>query len=68
MPANTDLTEAQVREFFSSLSNWGKWGATDQLGTLNYITPRKRAQAATLVREGRVRDDVVAVGDTAGAG
>ena len=52
MPANTDLTEEQVREYFSTLSNWGKWGTTDQLGALNYITPQKRAQAATLVREG----------------
>ncbi len=52
MPANTDLTEAQVKEFFTTLSNWGKWGASDQLGALNYITPAKRAQAAALVREG----------------
>jgi len=26
MPVNSDLTEAQVREFFTTLSNWGKWG------------------------------------------
>ena len=52
MPANTDLTEAQVREFFSSLSNWGKWGPNDQLGALNYITPQKRQRAAAEVREG----------------
>jgi len=52
MPVNSDLTEAQVREFFTTLSNWGKWGPNDQLGALNYITPAKRAQAAALVREG----------------
>jgi kynurenine formamidase len=52
MPANSDLTEAQVKEFFTTLSNWGKWGPKDQLGALNYITPAKRAQAAALVREG----------------
>jgi len=52
MPANSDLTEAQVREFFTTLSNWGKWGPNDQLGALNYITAAKRAQAAALVREG----------------
>ena len=45
MAVNDDLTEAQVEEFFSTLSNWGKWGANDQLGALNYITPEKRAQA-----------------------
>src|SRR5438445_470269 len=34
MPVNSDLTEAQVREFFTTLSNWGKWGPTDQFGAL----------------------------------
>ena len=34
--------------------NWGKWGADDELGTLNYITPRKIVAAARLVRQGRV--------------
>lgn len=37
-----------------SLSNWGRWGADDVLGTLNHITPDKRRQAAALVKEGRV--------------
>jgi kynurenine formamidase len=37
-----------------SLSNWGRWGPDDELGTLNYITPEKRRAAATLVREGEV--------------
>jgi kynurenine formamidase len=52
MAANSDLTEEQVQEFFTTLSNWGKWGADDQLGALNYITVQKRAQAAALVQEG----------------
>lgn len=47
------LTEAQIKEFFTGLSNWGTWGANDQLGALNYITPEKRARAAGLVREGK---------------
>lgn len=34
-------------------SNWGRWGADDELGTLNFITPAKRVEAASLVREGR---------------
>ncbi|MGE0820660.1 MAG: cyclase family protein [Candidatus Binatia bacterium] len=33
--------------------NWGKWGPNDQLGTLNYITPEKVVQAASLVKKGR---------------
>ena len=37
MAVNDDLTEAQVEEFFSTLSNWGKWGANDQLGALTML-------------------------------
>jgi len=35
------------------LSNWGRWGEEDELGTLNHITPAVRRSAAALVREGR---------------
>lgn len=42
-----DFEEAMVE-----LSNWGKWGKEDQKGTLNYITPEIRLQAAKLVKEG----------------
>ena len=52
MAVNDDLTEAQVEEFFTTLSNWGKWGPTDQRGALNYITPEKRAKAASEVKDG----------------
>src|SRR5262249_3209852 len=34
------------------LSNWGRWGKDDEIGTLNLITPEKRKQAAGLVKEG----------------
>jgi kynurenine formamidase len=36
------------------LSNWARFGADDELGTLNYITPAKIVEAARLVRHGRV--------------
>jgi kynurenine formamidase len=45
-------TTADVEVLVTELSNWGRWGKDDQLGTLNLITPAKRKQAATLVREG----------------
>ena len=45
-------TEEQVIEWMDSLSNWGRWGDDDQLGTVNLITDAKRAQAAALVKEG----------------
>lgn len=38
--------------WMSRLSNAGRWGAQDQLGTLNLITPAKRLAAAQSVREG----------------
>lgn len=44
--------EAEVLGYFESLSNWGRWGPDDELGTLNYVTPSKRAAAADLAREG----------------
>ena len=30
-------TEEEVLEYFSTLSNWGRWGNDDQMGTLNYL-------------------------------
>ena len=45
-------TEAEVVAYFEKLSNWGRWGPDDELGTLNLITPQKRVQAARLIREG----------------
>lgn len=47
-------TEQEILGWFQTLSNWGRWGADDELGTLNLITPAKRLQAAGLVREGLV--------------
>lgn len=35
-------------------SNWGRWGATDERGTLNLLTPTIVQQAAGLVKTGKV--------------
>ena len=45
-------TEEDVLGWMTALSNWGRWGPEDELGTLNLITPEKRVQAGRLVREG----------------
>jgi kynurenine formamidase len=45
-------TEQEVIGYVKTLSNWGRWGAEDELGTINLITPAKRAAAARLVRDG----------------
>ena len=43
-------------ELGKELSNWGRWGDDDEVGTLNFVTPGKRVQAAGLVRTGKVFD------------
>jgi kynurenine formamidase len=45
-------TEAEVLGYFERLSNWGRWGADDELGTLNLITPQKRLEALATVQDG----------------
>ena len=48
--------QADVAEFeriFAEVSNWGRWGPDDQLGTLNYLTADMVVTAAGLVRSGR---------------
>jgi len=44
----------QVRTLGKQLSNWGRWGAEDERGTLNFITPEVVKRAAGLVRRGQV--------------
>ena len=46
------VSEAQYEAWQTELSNWGRWGKDDQLGTLNLITPAKRMEALALVKEG----------------
>jgi kynurenine formamidase len=41
-------------EYFDRLSNWGRWGEDDRLGTINLISPRKVVQAASTVQAGEV--------------
>ena len=35
-----------------TLSNWGRWGDDDELGTLNHLSPEKTRAAAALVQDG----------------
>ncbi len=46
------VTLADLRRWEKELSNWGRWGAADQRGTLNLITPAKSRDAARLARDG----------------
>jgi len=47
-----EVTRETVERWMVDLSNRGRWGANDELGTLNLITPEHRVSAAGLVREG----------------
>jgi kynurenine formamidase len=49
-----EVSRRAVYEAAGKLSNWGRWGADDQIGTLNHITPEDRVAAAALVKSGKV--------------
>ena len=46
------MNQAMFNTTLVEISNWGRWGDDDELGTLNTITPRVRTQAAALVKAG----------------
>src|SRR3984893_18141734 len=46
------VTQAEYDRWQTELSNWGRWGKDDELGTLNLITPAKRKQALASAKEG----------------
>jgi kynurenine formamidase len=43
-----------VRDFCKRHSNWGRWGADDQRGTLNLVTTDDVVRASRLVRKGKI--------------
>jgi kynurenine formamidase len=47
-------TSSRLAPMARAVSNWGRWGDDDELGTLNHITPERRRAAAALVRSGEV--------------
>ena len=51
MPGRKPL-EDELMGYMRKLSNWGRWGRDDQLGTINHITSEQRKGAAALVKEG----------------
>jgi kynurenine formamidase len=44
---------ALFHELASRVNNWGRFGADDERGTLNFLTPDTARVAAALVRDGR---------------
>jgi kynurenine formamidase len=54
LPTTEEGSIALVDELCLRYRNWGRWGAEDQRGTLNFITPQVLTHAATMIRSGRV--------------
>jgi kynurenine formamidase len=48
------LKRKDIETAAERLKNWGKWGADDELGTLNYTSADDIVAAARLVRKGKV--------------
>jgi len=42
------------KEIGRSLSNWGRWGENDRVGTLNHLTPERVKAASASIRSGRM--------------
>ena len=51
-PESHNLDQSDIERMMEELSNWGRWGADDQLGAANLITPAKRFEAIATVTEG----------------
>jgi kynurenine formamidase len=47
------VNRAKIYEAAAELSNWGRWGPEDQIGTLNLVTPEDVAAAAKLIKRGK---------------
>lgn len=42
-----------VEELRVKIRNWGRWGSTDEAGCFNLISPKKRTEAAALIKQGK---------------
>src|SRR5215475_1266662 len=51
---NSGVTPADYARWKTEFRNWGRWGADDERGTSNLITPAKIVSVAKLVKTGEV--------------
>jgi kynurenine formamidase len=51
--AEAKITLDDINSAAKRLSNWGRWGADDEIGTLNNVTPKDIVEAARLIRKGK---------------
>jgi kynurenine formamidase len=48
------MSHEALHKLALGVRNWGRWGPTDEIGTLNFITPEAIARASRLVTMGKV--------------
>jgi kynurenine formamidase len=48
------LSRQDLRDAAEKYKNWGKWGPSDEIGTLNHTRPEDIVAAARLVKKGKV--------------
>ena len=48
------MTRADLDALARRVSNWGRWGADDERGTMNFVTPDVVRRAAACVKRGEV--------------
>ena len=51
--AKRKLTMADIQAAAARLRNWGRWGAEDEIGTLNFVRPEDVVAAARFVTKGK---------------
>ncbi|MGV6876799.1 cyclase family protein, partial [Pseudochelatococcus sp. B33] len=51
---NIKVDANAIRQASQELSNWGRWGKDDHIGTLNHVEPHHIVAAAGLIKTGRV--------------
>jgi kynurenine formamidase len=49
----TFVSAGEFDQLFQRVSNWSRWGSSDEQGTLNYLKPEHVRASAALVRSGR---------------
>jgi kynurenine formamidase len=49
---DAEPTEQEIRALFQQVSNWDRWGADDERGTLNLTTADNRRRGLAAVRDG----------------
>ncbi|MHB8587221.1 MAG: cyclase family protein [Candidatus Dormibacteraceae bacterium] len=61
-----NISLAEFEAMFEAVKNWGRWGANDERGTLNYLTPDHVKRATALVKSGRSVSMAIPINTVAG--